>query len=42
MAINYKVCRQDISYLLLYSHHLKYGQHLMDMFERINADLDWL
>lgn len=32
----------DLSYLLLYSQYLKYVGHLMDIFERINADLDWL
>lgn len=32
----------DLSYLLLYSQCLKYAGHLMDIFERINADLDWL
>lgn len=38
----YKVYGQDLSYLLLCSQCLKYGRHLMDIFKRINADLDCL
>lgn len=38
--INCEVCGKDMSYLLLYFQCLKYGRHLMDIFERIDADLD--
>lgn len=35
LVIDYKVCGQDVPYLLLYSQCLKYGRHLMDMFKEL-------